>query len=217
MEFVWPTVPSWAPESSPQSSLWAQSRTKPFNGAILRAAGVTLTTVVSDHTYLKIILLIFAFTSCWVENESKGNSRWGVELNWNAPTLTCSRRQWAQGPETGVKSKTFLRGKKEQERLTTLPPTRSTNTNARAFSCLPGRKLQRPIWRTWKKNQPNLFVFCTDDPNSIFLTDLLLGSWTFWQCYWLSLWIFRAGSPLTFTNCLPAASAVLSSFMHYLI
>lgn len=51
-----------------------------------------------NHTYLKTILFICAFTSCRVENESKENSRRGVEPNWNAPTLTCRKRQWPRGP-----------------------------------------------------------------------------------------------------------------------
>lgn len=68
---------------------------------ILRATSCLLTAAVSEHTYLKTILLSFAFTSCWVDSESKGNSSRGTELNWNAPTLTCSGRQRAQGLRAG--------------------------------------------------------------------------------------------------------------------
>ena len=109
-------------EAGPQPSLslcGVKSRCNPSR-AILRAVSIALTAAVSDCTYLKTILLISAFTSCWVENASKGNSRRGAELNWMAPTLTCSGRQRAQGlsTESGHKHP----WEKGRERLTTLPP-----------------------------------------------------------------------------------------------
>lgn len=76
--------------------------TAPFKGAILRAAGFIPARAAFAHTYLKTILFTCAFTSCWDENESKGNSRRGTELNCRAPTLTCSRRQRVRGGGVGV-------------------------------------------------------------------------------------------------------------------
>lgn len=117
-------------EAGPQPSLKLIS---PFRSE-LKSSWLPPNPVASNHTYLKTILQIFAFTSCWVENESNGNSRQGVELDWNAPTLTCSGRHGAQRSQSGVKSSTFLREEKSPERFLALPPAHSTNTRARAFS-----------------------------------------------------------------------------------
>lgn len=112
----------------------------------MRAAGSIRSTAGLDHTYLKTMLFMFAFTSRGDENESKGNSRRGTEPNCRAPTLTCSRRQRAraEGAESEVKSQTFLRETKGRERLMTLPPAHATNTRAGAPSSVPQGKAQRP-------------------------------------------------------------------------
>lgn len=94
----------WKLGHSPLFLCAVKSRHNPSR-AILRAASIALIAAVSDCTYLKTILLIFAFTSCWVEKASKGNSRRGAELNWTAPTLTCSGRQRAQGLRAGSSHK----------------------------------------------------------------------------------------------------------------
>lgn len=122
---------SWSSRSWP-SALSEANHT--LQGSELKSSWLPPNPVASNHTYLKTILLIFAFTSCWVENESNGNSRQGVELDWNAPTLTGSGRHGAQRSQSRVKSNTFLREEKSPERLLALPPAHSTNTRARAFS-----------------------------------------------------------------------------------
>lgn len=142
------TVHPLASGSWPQpSSFSVKSRVgTTLQGAILRAASIALIAAVSDCTYLSI-LLIFAFTSCWVEKASKGEfqTRGGTELT--APTLTCSGRQRAQA-ESGIKSQTSLT--EGRERLTTLPPAH-LQIPVLVFLWISGKKVPKTGRRIWKE------------------------------------------------------------------
>lgn len=137
----------WKPDHSPLSLCGVKSRCN-SSKAILRAASIALIAAVSDCTYLKTILLIFPFTPCWVENASKGNSRRGTELNWTAPTLTCSGRQRARGLRAGSSHKHPW--EKGRERLTTLPPAH-LQIPVLVFLWSPRKEVPKTGRRIWKE------------------------------------------------------------------